>query len=99
MLTWMLYGAYGRTGRLIVNEARRRGHRPILAGRDAAKRQTASHGNRNGAPAPRRKPMGAVEPRLSPPRERSRAGVSSSPSVCPARTFRSSSDDDEEASA
>ena len=37
MLTWMLYGAYGRTGRLIVDEALRRGHRPVLAGRDAAK--------------------------------------------------------------
>jgi short subunit dehydrogenase-like uncharacterized protein len=37
MLTWMLYGAYGLTGRLIVDEALRRGHRPILAGRDAAK--------------------------------------------------------------
>jgi short subunit dehydrogenase-like uncharacterized protein len=37
MLTWMLYGAYGMTGRLIVDEALRRGHRPILAGRDAAK--------------------------------------------------------------
>lgn len=32
---WMLYGAYGFTGRLIVEEALRRGHRPILAGRDA----------------------------------------------------------------
>jgi short subunit dehydrogenase-like uncharacterized protein len=39
MLTWMLYGAYGRTGRLIVDEALRRGHRPILAGRDAVKLQ------------------------------------------------------------
>src|SRR5499427_4913843 len=39
MLTWMLYGAYGRTGRLILDEALRRGHRPILAGRDAAKLQ------------------------------------------------------------
>src|SRR5262249_13628599 len=37
MLSWMLYGAYGTTGRLILDEARRRGHRPILAGRDAAK--------------------------------------------------------------
>jgi short subunit dehydrogenase-like uncharacterized protein len=36
MLTWMLYGAYGTTGRLIVDEALRRGHRPVLAGRDAA---------------------------------------------------------------
>src|SRR5215468_1916600 len=35
--TWMLYGAYGMTGRLIVDEALRRGHRPLLAGRDAAK--------------------------------------------------------------
>jgi len=33
----MLYGAYGMTGRLIVDEALRRGHRPVLAGRDAAK--------------------------------------------------------------
>jgi short subunit dehydrogenase-like uncharacterized protein len=32
--TWMLYGAYGRTGRLILDEALRRGHRPVLAGRD-----------------------------------------------------------------
>lgn len=39
MLTWMLYGAYGRTGRLILDEALRRGHPPILAGRDAAKLQ------------------------------------------------------------
>src|SRR5262245_19252718 len=35
MLTWMLYGAYGTTGRLILDEALRRGHRPILACRDA----------------------------------------------------------------
>lgn len=34
-LSWMIYGAYGFTGRLIVKEAVRRGHRPILAGRDA----------------------------------------------------------------
>jgi short subunit dehydrogenase-like uncharacterized protein len=32
----MLYGAYGSTGRLILDEAVRRGHRPILAGRDGA---------------------------------------------------------------
>jgi len=31
---WMLYGAYGRTGRQILDEALRRGHRPLLAGRD-----------------------------------------------------------------
>src|SRR4029079_5489239 len=33
--SWMLYGAYGTTGRLIVDEALRRGHRPVLAGRDS----------------------------------------------------------------
>ena len=33
---WMLYGAYGSTGRLILDEALRRGHRPVLAGRDPA---------------------------------------------------------------
>jgi short subunit dehydrogenase-like uncharacterized protein len=32
----MLYGAYGTTGRLILDEALRRGHRPVLAGRDSA---------------------------------------------------------------
>jgi saccharopine dehydrogenase (NAD+, L-lysine-forming) len=32
----MLYGAYGSTGRLILDEALRRGHRPVLAGRDSA---------------------------------------------------------------
>ena len=31
---WMLYGAYGVTGRLILEYARQRGHRPLLAGRD-----------------------------------------------------------------
>ena len=30
---WMLYGANGYTGRLIINEAMARGHRPLLAGR------------------------------------------------------------------
>jgi len=34
-MNWMLYGAYGTTGSLILDEALRRGHRPILAGRDA----------------------------------------------------------------
>jgi len=34
---WMLYGAYGTTGRLIVDEALRRGHRPVLAGRNAVR--------------------------------------------------------------
>src|SRR5262245_42067585 len=44
MLTWMLYGAYGMTGRLILDEALRRGHRPILAGRDAARLQQLQRG-------------------------------------------------------
>jgi len=35
--TWMLYGAYGFTGQLIVAEALSRGHRPLLAGRSAEK--------------------------------------------------------------
>ena len=34
---WMLYGAYGKTGRLILEAALSRGHRPLLAGRDAAR--------------------------------------------------------------
>jgi short subunit dehydrogenase-like uncharacterized protein len=36
---WILYGAYGTTGRLIVDEALRRGHRPVLAGRNVARLQ------------------------------------------------------------
>jgi len=36
-LNWILYGAYGTTGRLILDEALRRGHRPLLAGRDPAR--------------------------------------------------------------
>lgn len=35
--SWMLYGATGYTGTLIAEEAVRRGHRPILAGRSAEK--------------------------------------------------------------
>ncbi len=34
----MIYGASGATGRMVVAEAVRRGHRPLLAGRDAAER-------------------------------------------------------------
>src|SRR5512144_407770 len=43
---WMLYGAYGRTGRLILDEALRRGHAPVLAGRDAS--QLAALGRTTG---------------------------------------------------
>lgn len=34
---WLLYGAYGYTGQLIIEEALRRGHRPTLSGRSAEK--------------------------------------------------------------
>ena len=34
---WMLYGAYGTTGELILEEALRRGNRPLLAGRNASR--------------------------------------------------------------
>lgn len=34
MSTYLIYGAYGYTGTLLAEEAARRGHRPILAGRD-----------------------------------------------------------------
>src|SRR5688572_568370 len=34
MQPWMIYGANGYTGQLIAREAVRRGHRPILAGRN-----------------------------------------------------------------
>ena len=34
---WMLYGAYGKTGQLILAEAVRRGHKPVLGGRDGAR--------------------------------------------------------------
>jgi short subunit dehydrogenase-like uncharacterized protein len=33
---WMIYGANGYTGRMILEEAVRRGHRPIVAGRNAS---------------------------------------------------------------
>ena len=34
---WLIYGAYGYTGRLIVQEAVRRGLHPVIAGRNAEK--------------------------------------------------------------
>ena len=36
-MVWLLYGAYGYTGKLIAEEAVRRGVRPILAGRNEKK--------------------------------------------------------------
>ena len=35
-MEWMIYGANGYTGRMVVEEALRRGLRPVLAGRNAA---------------------------------------------------------------
>ena len=37
MDSWLLYGAYGFTGRLVAEEAAKRGLKPILAGRDPKK--------------------------------------------------------------
>ncbi|MFX1454215.1 MAG: saccharopine dehydrogenase family protein [Promethearchaeota archaeon] len=37
MANWMVYGAYGYTGQLITQEAKNRGHIPILAGRSKEK--------------------------------------------------------------
>lgn len=37
--SWIIYGAYGYTGTLMTREALKRGHRPILAGRDAGRLQ------------------------------------------------------------
>src|SRR4051812_1018587 len=34
---WVLYGATGYTGKLLVEEAVQRGHKPALAGRSAGK--------------------------------------------------------------
>lgn len=36
-MTWMIYGANGYTGSLLAEEAVRRGHRPVLAGRNGDK--------------------------------------------------------------
>jgi len=36
-MTWVLYGATGFTGQLLAEQALRRGHRPLLAGRSAPK--------------------------------------------------------------
>ena len=38
-MVWMVYGANGYTGRMIVAEAVRRGLRPVLAGRNVAELQ------------------------------------------------------------
>lgn len=43
MSDWLLYGAYGYTGKLIVEEAVKRGHRPVLAGRKANKVADLAH--------------------------------------------------------
>ncbi|HID84537.1 MAG TPA: saccharopine dehydrogenase, partial [Anaerolineales bacterium] len=38
-MRFLLYGAYGYTGRLIVAEAVRQGWQPVLAGRDGQRLQ------------------------------------------------------------
>lgn len=37
IMSWMIYGATGYTGQLVIQEALERGHRPILAGRNPEK--------------------------------------------------------------
>ncbi|PCJ15063.1 MAG: hypothetical protein COB04_13865 [Gammaproteobacteria bacterium] len=39
---WMIYGASGYSGRLIALEAKKRGHKPLLAGRNAEKLKVIS---------------------------------------------------------
>ncbi|GAC1365932.1 MAG: hypothetical protein NVS2B12_21360 [Ktedonobacteraceae bacterium] len=41
----MLYGAYGHTGTLIAEEAVRRGHRPLLAGRSEVSNEVGQSSN------------------------------------------------------
>lgn len=36
-MTWMIYGATGYTGQLVVKEAVKRGHKPLIAGRNPEK--------------------------------------------------------------
>lgn len=38
-LRWMIYGAYGYSGKLIAKKAKKRGYSPILAGRNRASLQ------------------------------------------------------------
>jgi len=42
-MDWMIYGANGYTGKLVVEEAVRRGLRPVLAGRSAAALEAIAH--------------------------------------------------------
>jgi short subunit dehydrogenase-like uncharacterized protein len=35
--SWLLYGAYGYTGSLVAQQAKERGHEPVLAGRSEEK--------------------------------------------------------------
>lgn len=48
MTNWMIYGAYGYSGRLVAERALKRGHRPLLAGRSPDK--LAAVANRLGLP-------------------------------------------------
>lgn len=47
-MEWMIYGANGYTGRMVVEEAVRRGLRPVLAGRNAAELEAL--GQQHGLP-------------------------------------------------
>ena len=42
MKPWLLYGATGYSGRLILEEALRKGHRPVIAGRNVEKLEALS---------------------------------------------------------
>lgn len=42
-MKWMIYGAYGYTGQLISQYAKRMGYNPILAGRNEAQLQALAH--------------------------------------------------------
>lgn len=48
-LRWMLYGAYGYTGKLVIEAALARGHRPVLGGRNA--RELAAVAEPHGLPS------------------------------------------------
>lgn len=49
---WLLYGAYGYTGRLIAGEALAQGHRPILAGRRVEALRALATGLAEGSATP-----------------------------------------------
>ncbi|MCK7458365.1 saccharopine dehydrogenase family protein [Idiomarina aminovorans] len=42
-LRWLIYGAYGYSGKLIAHQAKKRGYQPILAGRNEDSLEPAAH--------------------------------------------------------